>query len=215
MTSHAPSSLLALRIDVDTRPFERVECEVAVAGLFADDRPLRGGVARADWRLCGLLSELVREGRITGRDGECVLVPSAGRLRAPRLFIMGLGERTARTTASVQDLVVRTLGRVCELGLSDIALAPLGFAGDDWPRHAQAVVGGAWEAARLSGAPMDLHLAVPGSSEARARASLKASVDAFGLREMEFLGRDQRRGDDTLARPRKSPQGSLPVQRHF
>lgn len=213
MTSR--NSVPALRIDVETRPFERVESDVAVAGLFADDRPLRGGVARADWRLCGLLSQLVDEGRITGRDGECVLVPAAGRLRAPRLFVMGMGPRTARTTAAVQDLVARTLARVCELGLSDITLAPLGFAGDDWPRHAQAVVGGAWEAARVAAAPMDLHLAVPGSSEARARASLRAAIDALGLREIEFvMNRDQRRGEDPLTRPRKSPQGPAPTHRH-
>jgi hypothetical protein len=210
----SPRTASTLLIDIETRPFERIEADVAVAGLFADDRPLRGAVARADWRLCGLLSQLVREGRITGSDGQCVLVPTDGRLRAPRLFVMGLGARTGRSTAAVQDGVARTLARVGELGLAHVALSPLGFPGDDWPRHAQAVVGGALEAARAVGRPLELTLGVPGASEARTRASLTASIDALGLPDVALARPEHRRAEDQLTRPRRSPQGNPPIHRH-
>jgi len=210
MTERAPGTML---IDIETRPFERVDAEVAVAGLFSDDRPLRGGVARADWRLCGLLSQLVREGRITGVEGQCVLVPTPGRLRAPRLFVMGLGPRARRSTASIQDLVARTLGRVGDLGLAQVALAPLGFPSDDWPRHAPAVVGGAWEATQAAGRRLDLKLLVPAASESRTRAAVAASVDALGVPQVALVRPEHRRPDESLSRGRRPPQGQRPLHR--
>ena len=60
------------------------DAEIAVAGFFQDHRPLRGGAARVDWRLCGLLSELLMSGELEGRRDEAVLMPSARHLRAPR-----------------------------------------------------------------------------------------------------------------------------------
>ena len=52
-----------------TLTLERVESDVAVAGFFTDERPLRGGAARADWRLCGGLSRRIESGDLSGRSG--------------------------------------------------------------------------------------------------------------------------------------------------
>ena len=56
----------SLRLCVDTSPFERVPADLAVAGFFSDERPLRGAAGRADWRLCGTISELLVSGRMRG-----------------------------------------------------------------------------------------------------------------------------------------------------
>ena len=55
-----------LEIEVDSASVERVRADLAAVPLFTEDRPLRGGVGRADWRLCGRLSELVASGRLAG-----------------------------------------------------------------------------------------------------------------------------------------------------
>jgi hypothetical protein len=80
-------------LSLHTRPIERLPADVAVAGFFADDRPLRGGAGRLDWRLCGLLSRYLQEPRFSGVLDERVLMPGADRIAPNRLFLFGLGAR--------------------------------------------------------------------------------------------------------------------------
>jgi Cytosol aminopeptidase family, N-terminal domain len=56
-----------------------------------DERPLGGAAGFADWRLCGQLSRLLVDGFFRGTRGESLLLPSNGRIGAPRLVVLGLG----------------------------------------------------------------------------------------------------------------------------
>ncbi len=85
-------------IRLTARPMERVDADIAVAGFFADDRPLRSGAARADWRLCGGLSRRIESGDLSGKSGEAMLIGCGRALRAPRLMLLGLGDRVRSTT---------------------------------------------------------------------------------------------------------------------
>jgi len=58
-----------------------------------DERPLGGASGLSDWRLCGQLSRLLVDGFFTGAADDSVLLPSAGRLGAPRIVVFGLGRR--------------------------------------------------------------------------------------------------------------------------
>src|SRR6186997_1926823 len=60
--------------------------------FFADERPLRGAAGLADWRLCGRLSRLIKQGRIEGKRGETLLLPPGRRLRFGRVLLFGLGD---------------------------------------------------------------------------------------------------------------------------
>ena len=64
-----------------------------VLTFFRDERPLRGATGLADWRLCGKLSQLVRNRRLEGGDGETLMLPPGSRLRFDRILLFGLGER--------------------------------------------------------------------------------------------------------------------------
>jgi hypothetical protein len=57
------------------------------------ERPLRGLAGLCDWRMCGALSRVVQADWFQGHVGEVMLMPTAGRLPAPRLFLFGLGRR--------------------------------------------------------------------------------------------------------------------------
>ncbi len=81
-----------VRIYVTSRPAEELAADLLVLLCHADERPLRGGVGRADWRLCGQLSKLLVEGVISGSVGERALLPGGGTLRTPRVLLLGLGE---------------------------------------------------------------------------------------------------------------------------
>jgi hypothetical protein len=56
-----------------------------------DERPLGGAAGFVDWRLCGQLSRLLVDGFFKGTRGESLLLPSNGRIGAPRLVVLGLG----------------------------------------------------------------------------------------------------------------------------
>lgn len=182
----------SVAIALEARPLERIRSDLAVAGLFVGDRPLRGGAARLDWRLCGLLSDLVLSERLSGAAGEAVLVPSPGALRSPRALVVGLGEREGFRLAAAQQAMADAMARCFALTVSHVALAPLGIASDDLPRHAAAVVGGLLEAARDVEGEFDLSLALPGPQHEAAAAALERAIEAvepapFTLRREEPL----------------------------
>lgn len=56
-----------------------------------DERPLAGTAGFVDWRLCGQLSRLLVDGFFSGARGESLLLPSGGRIGAPRVVVLGLG----------------------------------------------------------------------------------------------------------------------------
>lgn len=165
-------------------PFERVESDIAVAGFFEEERPLRGGAARADWRLCGGLSRRIEDGDLSGRSGEAMLIACGRALRSPRLMLLGLGTREGFDRLRASDETRNALERCRRLALDRIALAPLGIASDDVPRHAAAIVAGiagAWSKAERS---MTLIVCVPRAELAGVGRAFETACEAVGELEI-------------------------------
>jgi len=83
-----------LVVEVDGTPLERSRADVVAVPVFAGERPLRGDAGRLDWRLCGKLSALVAEERLSGRAGDAALIATFGGLRARLLLVLGGGARS-------------------------------------------------------------------------------------------------------------------------
>jgi hypothetical protein len=62
----------------------------SLAVFVGAERPLQGLAGWADWRLCGALSRALRDGFYGGGEREALLLPSAGRIGAARVFFFGL-----------------------------------------------------------------------------------------------------------------------------
>jgi hypothetical protein len=149
-----------LEIEVDPASVERARADVAAVALFCDERPLRGGVGRADWRLCGKLSQLVASGRLAGEPGEAALVATFGGLHVPLLLVLGAGPRrefdVRRFGALTRDAVARALAlRARSLALPFPEDATSGVAHE---RRVAALVSGAAEAVAAAPAPLELQL---------------------------------------------------------
>jgi hypothetical protein len=162
----------AIEVLLTSRPIERVDGEIAVAGFFVDDRPLRSGAARADWRLCGGLSRRIESGDLSGKSGEALLIGCGRALRSPRLMLLGLGDRHAFDQARATDEMRVALDRCRRLQCTRVAMTPLGIAPDDLPRHAAALVEGIREAWRDAERALRLRFCVP-------RAELAGVLKAF------------------------------------
>ena len=64
--------------------------DVLVVPIWSDVRPLRGAAGLLDWRLCGKVSQMLREGRVAGSVGEKLLLLT-GRVRWRRILGIGAG----------------------------------------------------------------------------------------------------------------------------
>lgn len=170
---------IGLFVEIESRPLPRVEVDLVAAGFFADERPLRGAAGMADWRLCGLISELLGKGRLRGELGEAILVPTGGRLRAPRVLFLGLGQSDdfrEQQLSQVRSLSADAVLRSLQLGVRTLALAPPGLALDEFSRHSSPLLEGVVEALRGASTELRLRLLLPEREVARATRALAAAV---------------------------------------
>jgi hypothetical protein len=124
----------ALSLELVNAPLEAVPAELAVVAFFADDRPLTGGAGRADWRLCGLLSQLLIAGRLKGEPGEAALIPSQGGMTAPLVLALGLGARGGLQPDTLERYAGEALDRARKLRRGLVALGwpdRLAFTADE------------------------------------------------------------------------------------
>jgi hypothetical protein len=104
-------------------PADRIEGEVVAAFFFEDELPLRGPAAVLDWRLNGLLTDLLSKGEIAAQHGERLLVPNNGKLGADRVLFVG-GGRWSSLEGDTYHQLIRNLLLTCRAaGFSRVCLA--------------------------------------------------------------------------------------------
>jgi hypothetical protein len=81
----------------------------SLAVFVGPERPLQGLAALVDWRLAGAVSRAILSGTFDPAAGEVLLLPSGGRLRAARVFLLGVDG-----TGEVGPAVVRRAHRVLD-----------------------------------------------------------------------------------------------------
>ena len=206
-----------LEIGLDSLPLDAIEAEVVVAGFFLEDRPLRGGAGRVDWRLCGRISQMLLDRRISAELGSASLMAATPAFKAPRILLFGLGSRADFALTVAQDLMRDALERCLALGLHRIALAPLGLGSNDFVRHAVALAGGAAEAMGREEATtqghgeLDVCLSVPEAGIETASEALQHAVAAFG--DNRLMSRPvTRRQHRPAPRGAGAPRGLQPMR---
>ena len=63
-----------------------------VLGVFEDEKPPRGICGFIDWRLGGMISREIKQGRIGGEFEEKIIIPYPPRVGAEILLLFGLGK---------------------------------------------------------------------------------------------------------------------------
>jgi len=177
-----------VELSVETAPFERIGADLAVAGFFLDEKPLRGAAGRADWRLCGVVSELLENGRLRGRVGEATLVPSMGRMAADRVLLLGLGRRSSFRVGRARDTGHAAVSRGLGLGARKLVLAPPVDAPEAFERQASGFVRGAIEAAAEGEGNLRMILVLPASRVREALEALERAVEADASDALRWLG---------------------------
>jgi hypothetical protein len=104
-----------------------------------DDRPLPGTAGYVDWRLCGALSRVLKQGFFTGVKGDWLLLPSDGRMPFPRIFVVGLGARKRLDAGSLGQVLANAAQVLDKAKVESVALEIPGGAGLDEAAQAQAL----------------------------------------------------------------------------
>ncbi len=71
-----------------------------------DERPLKGTAGYVDWRMCGALSRVLLDRFFIGSPGDCLLIPSDGKIAMSRIFAVGIGN----IEGFGLDSLIRTMG---------------------------------------------------------------------------------------------------------
>jgi hypothetical protein len=88
--------------------------DALVVPVWSDVRPLRGAAGLLDWRLCGRLSQMIRDGKLAGTPGEKLLLVTS-RVPWQRVLAVGVGESVAfdgDTFRLAVDCCLETLRRI-------------------------------------------------------------------------------------------------------
>jgi hypothetical protein len=101
--------------------------DALVVPVWSDVRPLRGAAGLLDWRLCGRLSQMIRNGKLTGETGEKLLL-ATGRVVWQRVLAVGAGESTAFDEGAFRSVVDCCLDTLRRIGVGSLAIA---FPGRD------------------------------------------------------------------------------------
>ncbi len=176
----------ALTLEIETVRPDQVIADVLAVFFFSCDRPLRGPAGRADWRLCGLLSELLLREELIGDQGEAALIPTGGRLRSPLLLAIGLGSRSDFGEETLREVARSAAARLLGLGAGVAGMALPGDAASRLgsSRAAAVVLEGIAAALRERSSALRLRLVVMPEEAGRVRSGLQETASRLSSSEL-------------------------------
>lgn len=83
-----------MQINLSTENPDLPKHKCLALGIFADEKPPQGICGFIDWRLNGMISREIKQGRIGGEYAEKIVIPFPRRIGAEILFLFGLGNVT-------------------------------------------------------------------------------------------------------------------------
>jgi len=108
---------MALRLELADLSLASLDAAAtdALALFVGPERPLQGLPGLVDWRLAGAISRALRAGHYAGGAGEQLLLPTQGRLPAPRVFCFGVPDPPA-DEAAFRTVAYRALDALLRAG---------------------------------------------------------------------------------------------------
>lgn len=96
--------------------------DALIVPVWSDIRPLCGAAGLLDWRLCGKLSQMIRDGRVSGALCEKLLLVTS-RIPWQRVLAIGVGESTAFCEDAFRATIDCSLEALRGMGARAVAIA--------------------------------------------------------------------------------------------
>ncbi|HYB43346.1 MAG TPA: M17 family peptidase N-terminal domain-containing protein, partial [Candidatus Methylomirabilis sp.] len=131
-----------MKLSLETRSPADARADVLVVGRHSDAGRVPPDVSALDSRLDGLLSAVLKTERFEGKPGQISHFPTAGRIAAGRVLVVGLGPRRPSDAEAVRRAASSAVRRARDLGASSAAVS-MPADGLSAQARAQAVAEGA------------------------------------------------------------------------
>jgi hypothetical protein len=115
-----------MQIHLSTEPPDLPKHKCLVLGIFSDEKPPRGICGFIDWRLNGLISREIKQGKIGGKFAEKVIIPFPQRMGTEILMLFGLGNRSAANYDKIQTAAYQIISAIDTMMLNNFAFDLLG-----------------------------------------------------------------------------------------
>ncbi|MCK9486619.1 MAG: leucyl aminopeptidase [Dehalococcoidia bacterium] len=92
-----------MQITVEGGSITGIEADTYVVPLAQGVRSLTGATAEVDLALGGVIATMLENGHIKGKSAEFTVLPAARRMKAKRVVVYGVGERSKLTTTTLRD----------------------------------------------------------------------------------------------------------------
>lgn len=87
----------------DLHQIDRAAVDTFVLTVFDDQKPPQGLTGLVDWRLCGMMSRMLKNGSVSGRFREVTMLPAYGRFPSNRILVFGMGDSADFTQARARE----------------------------------------------------------------------------------------------------------------
>jgi len=173
-----------------------------ILGFFSDERPPRGYCGLVDWRLNGMISTEIAEGRISGSFLEKIAYAFPARIHVARLLLFGLGAVSDLTYDRLYNAGFEMAKTANGIGATDLAL-PMPAAGRgplQLARMTEALITGIFDGcAREPEKLSTLSLEIPGRPDYKG--DIRRGLDLFrkqaGMVEIVILESEEQTADET------------------
>jgi hypothetical protein len=111
-----------LAVKVILQDIKKLETDALIVGFYEDVRPLKGLAGELDWLLCGSLSALILNNKLSGSLGEVALLNSRGKIPAKKIFMVGLGPRGGNSSSSLRKAARTAASSAVGAGVANAAV---------------------------------------------------------------------------------------------
>jgi hypothetical protein len=148
-----------LAVNVILQDIKKLETEALIVGFYQDVRPLKGLAGELDWLLCGSLSALILNNKLSGSLGDVALLTSRGKIPAMKIFLVGLGPKGVNSFSSLRAAARIAASSAVGAGVTNAAIEYFDSPGVPYDTVVTALRDGLSEGAK--GNPLMVSLLAP------------------------------------------------------
>ncbi len=138
---------------------KKLDTEAIIVGFYQDVRPLKGLAGELDWLLCGSLSDLILNNKLSGSLGDVALLTSRGKIPAMKIFMVGLGPKEGNSLSSLRAAAKIAASSAVGAGVRNAAIEYFDSPGVPYDTVVTALGKGLSEGAK--GTPLAVSLLAP------------------------------------------------------
>jgi len=171
-----------MKIKISTASPDTLNRDTLILGFFSDERPPRGYCGLVDWRLNGMISTEIAQGRVSGEYMEKLLYAFPKRIKTSRILLFGLGTRSELTYDRLYNAGYEMARTISGIRADDLALPiPVADRGLKLSRIVEALITGLFDGFSCKPEELpSLRLEIPAKTDRTDE--IRAGLDLFQQR---------------------------------